>query len=281
MRGMGSGAIEVSGLVKTFGGVRALDGLDLQVATGEVHGFLGPNGAGKSTTLRVLLGLLRADAGDARLLGGDPWRDAVALHRRLAYVPGDVNLWPTSPAARRSTCSAGCAAASTRARRARAARALRARPDQEGPRLLEGQPPEGRARRRARLRRRAARCSTSRPPGSTRSWRRSSRRCIEETRDARADRAALEPHPRRGRGAVRPGDASSARARPSRAGRSSELRHLTRTSISVETAQGRATSAGSRASTTSTSRTTAPASTSTATTSTRRSGGSPPTGCAA
>ena len=89
-----SDAISVSGLVKTFGHVRALDGLDLTVATGEVHGFLGPNGAGKSTTIRVLLGLLRADAGDVRLLGGDPWRDAVELHRRLAYVPGDVNLWP-------------------------------------------------------------------------------------------------------------------------------------------------------------------------------------------
>jgi polyether ionophore transport system ATP-binding protein len=89
-----SNAISVSGLVKTFGRVRALDGLDLTVAGGEVHGFLGPNGAGKSTTIRVLLGLLRADAGDARLLGGDPWGDAVELHRRLAYVPGDVNLWP-------------------------------------------------------------------------------------------------------------------------------------------------------------------------------------------
>src|SRR4030095_4170006 len=87
-------AIEVSGLVKTFGHVRALDGLDLSVATGEVHGFLGPNGSGKSTTIPVLLRLLRADAGEARLLGGDPWRDAVTLHRRLAYVPGDVNLWP-------------------------------------------------------------------------------------------------------------------------------------------------------------------------------------------
>jgi ABC-2 type transport system ATP-binding protein len=87
-------AISVSRLVKTFGSVRALDGLDLTVAEGEVHGFLGPNGAGKSTTIRVLLGLLRATAGDVRLLGGDPWADAVALHRRLAYVPGDVSLWP-------------------------------------------------------------------------------------------------------------------------------------------------------------------------------------------
>ncbi|SBT50635.1 ABC transporter ATP-binding protein [Micromonospora auratinigra] len=86
--------IEVSGLVKTFGRARALDGLDLTVRSGEVHGFLGPNGSGKSTTIRVLLGLLRADAGAVRLLGGDPWRDAVALHRRLAYVPGDVTLWP-------------------------------------------------------------------------------------------------------------------------------------------------------------------------------------------
>jgi ABC-2 type transport system ATP-binding protein len=87
-------AISVSGLVKTFGKTRALDGLDLSVRSGEVHGFLGPNGAGKSTTLRVLLGLIRRDSGEARLLGGDPWRDAVKLHRRLAYVPGDVTLWP-------------------------------------------------------------------------------------------------------------------------------------------------------------------------------------------
>jgi ABC-2 type transport system ATP-binding protein len=86
--------IETSGLVKTFGSTRALDGLDLSVSAGEVHGFLGPNGAGKSTTIRVLLGLLRADSGRATMLGGDPWRDAVSLHRRLAYVPGDVELWP-------------------------------------------------------------------------------------------------------------------------------------------------------------------------------------------
>ncbi|MFE5593758.1 ATP-binding cassette domain-containing protein [Streptomyces sp. NPDC056549] len=86
-------AISVVGLHKSFGRTHALDGLDLTVETGEVHGFLGPNGAGKSTTIRVLLGLLRADSGAAQLLGRDPWKDAVDLHRRLAYVPGDVTLW--------------------------------------------------------------------------------------------------------------------------------------------------------------------------------------------
>jgi ABC-2 type transport system ATP-binding protein len=86
--------IEISRLTKNFGSTRALDELDLTVSRGEVHGFLGPNGAGKSTTIRVLLGLLRKDAGDVRLLGGDPWSEAATLHRRLAYVPGDVSLWP-------------------------------------------------------------------------------------------------------------------------------------------------------------------------------------------
>jgi ABC-2 type transport system ATP-binding protein len=87
-------AIALAGLVKTFGHTRALDGLDLTVQTGEVHGFLGPNGAGKTTTIRILLGLMRADSGTARLLDADPWRDTTELHRRLAYVPGDVTLWP-------------------------------------------------------------------------------------------------------------------------------------------------------------------------------------------
>jgi ABC-2 type transport system ATP-binding protein len=88
-------AIDATGLIKRFGRVTALDGLDLQVHTGEVHGFLGPNGAGKTTTIRILLGLMRADGGRARLLGGDPWSDVTTLHKRLAYVPGDVTLWPS------------------------------------------------------------------------------------------------------------------------------------------------------------------------------------------
>ena len=92
--GTADAPIVATGLVKGFGRTRALDGLDLRVRAGEVHGLLGPNGAGKSTAIRILLGLLRADAGHARLLGGDPWRDAVSLHRRVAYVPGDVSLWP-------------------------------------------------------------------------------------------------------------------------------------------------------------------------------------------
>ena len=93
--GAAAPAIATSGLVKTFGSTRALDGPDLSVETKEVHRFLGPNGSGKTTTIRILLGLLRADAGDVTLLGRDPWRDAVGLHRHLAYMPGEVSLWPT------------------------------------------------------------------------------------------------------------------------------------------------------------------------------------------
>jgi ABC-2 type transport system ATP-binding protein len=87
-------AIDAEGLIKRFGQTLALNELDLRVQTGEVHGFLGPNGAGKTTTIRILLGLMRQDGGTATVLGGDPWKDATALHRRLAYVPGDVTLWP-------------------------------------------------------------------------------------------------------------------------------------------------------------------------------------------
>lgn len=93
-RASASAAISMRDVVKSYGRVRALDGLDLEVARGEVHGFLGPNGAGKSTTIRILLGILRHNSGTVRFLGEDPWSKAVPLHRRLAYVPGDVELWP-------------------------------------------------------------------------------------------------------------------------------------------------------------------------------------------
>jgi ABC-2 type transport system ATP-binding protein len=89
-----SAVISIQGLHKSFGHVHALDDLDLEVVPGEVHGFLGPNGSGKTTTIRILLGLLRHDSGEVRLFGADPWSDSTALHRRLAYVPGDVTLWP-------------------------------------------------------------------------------------------------------------------------------------------------------------------------------------------
>ncbi|WP_152361185.1 ABC transporter ATP-binding protein [Microlunatus speluncae] len=91
----GSSVITVSGLTKLYGSVRALDGFELDVTQGEVHGFLGPNGAGKTTTIRILLGLLRATSGSASVFGLDPWADATAIHARLSYVPGDVTLWPT------------------------------------------------------------------------------------------------------------------------------------------------------------------------------------------
>jgi ABC-2 type transport system ATP-binding protein len=89
-----SSVIDTRGLTKHYGRIHALDGLDLTVEEGQVHGFLGPNGAGKTTTIRILLGLARRTGGDVSVLGGEPWRQAVALHRRIAYVPGDVSVWP-------------------------------------------------------------------------------------------------------------------------------------------------------------------------------------------
>jgi len=86
--------IEISKLTKSFGRQKALDGVDLTVKEGEIYGFIGPNGAGKSTTIRILLGMLRKDSGNVKLLGGDPWNDSVKLHEQIAYVPGDVTLWP-------------------------------------------------------------------------------------------------------------------------------------------------------------------------------------------
>ncbi len=87
-------AISVSKLVRTFGTTRALDGFSMKVEPGEVKGFLGPNGSGKSTTIRILLGMIRSDSGQASVLGMDPWRDSVQLHHKVAYVAGDTSLWP-------------------------------------------------------------------------------------------------------------------------------------------------------------------------------------------
>ena len=150
-------AIEVRALRKSFGRTQALDGLDLTVRTGEVHAFLGPNGAGKTTTIRILLGLLRKDGGEASLLGGDPWRDAVRLHARLAYVPGDVTLWPGLTGGEIIDLLGRLrGAAHRRQAPGRADRAVRPGPGQEGAGLLQGQPAEGGADRGAGQRRRAA-----------------------------------------------------------------------------------------------------------------------------
>ncbi len=167
MLGM-TAAIEITGLRKTFGRTVALDGLDLEVRTGEVHGFLGPNGSGKSTTIRVLLGLLRADAGEVRLLGGDPWRDASSLHRRLAYVPGDVDLWPTLTGGEVIDLLGRLRGGRRPAPPGGPARALRPRPDQAQPQLQQGQPAEGGAGRRRSPPTSSCCCSTSPPRASTR-----------------------------------------------------------------------------------------------------------------
>src|SRR6185437_11921133 len=89
-----STVIRTSRLTKHYGAVHALDGLDLSVDEGQVHGFLGPNGAGKTTTIRILLGLARKTGGDVSVLGEEPWHNAAKLHQRIAYVPGDVSVWP-------------------------------------------------------------------------------------------------------------------------------------------------------------------------------------------
>ena len=136
-------AIEIDKVVKRFGSFTALDDLDVEVETGEVHGYLGPNGAGKSVTIRTLLGLLRHDSGTVQLLGGDPWHDAVQLHRRLAYVPGDVTCGRTCLAARSSTTTARLRGGCRHRQARRTHRTIRARPAEEGTDVLEGKPPEG------------------------------------------------------------------------------------------------------------------------------------------
>ena len=87
------GIISVNNLTKKFGKFTALDNVSLELNEGEVYGFIGPNGAGKTTAIRVLLGIIKASRGEAKIFGKDAWRDAVELHKRIAYVPGDVSLW--------------------------------------------------------------------------------------------------------------------------------------------------------------------------------------------
>ena len=202
---MSKPAIEISGLVKTFGDFRALDGLDLEVATGEVHGFLGPNGAGKSTTIRVLLGLLRATGGSARLLGGDPWHDAVALHRRLAYVPGDVNLWPNLSGGEAIDLLGTLRGGLDPARRADLLERFELDPTKKGRAYSKGN--RQKVALVAALASDAELLVLDEPTSGLDPLKEAVfQACIEEARDGRADRAALEPHPRRGRGAVRPRD---------------------------------------------------------------------------
>jgi len=185
--------IDVHGLVKTFGRTRALDGLGLVVNEGEVHGFLGPNGAGKSTTIRVLLGMLRRRSGTATVLGQDPWRDAMTIHRDVAYVPGDVSLWPNlsggetidfltrcvaDPTRR---CEPGCSTPSTSTPRRRAAGTRRATGRRWHWSLRSPDP-------------RSCTSSTNRPAGSTPSWSRFSG-LSRAGAERRRDGAAVQPHP--------------------------------------------------------------------------------------
>ena len=198
-------AIEIRGLRKSFGRTTALDGLDLEVRAGEVHAFLGPNGAGKTTTIRILLGLLRKDGGEAVLLGGDPWRDAVdpappaglRPRRRHPVARPDRRRdhRPARPAPRRPGPQTPPGPDRT----------LRPGPRQEGPRLLQGQPAEGGADRRAGQRRRApAARRADRRPGPAHGG--DLPRLRHRGTPARPHRPAVQPHPGRGRGAVGPGD---------------------------------------------------------------------------
>ena len=153
---MSTVAVRAAGLTKQFGGVRAVDGLDLEVGVGEVHAFLGPNSAGKTTTIRVLLGLLRKDGGEVSLLGADPWRDAVELHRRLAHVPGDVTLWPGLTGGKIIDLLGRLRGGISVSRRKALTERVRPGHLQAGSRLLPGQPAEGRADRGAGQRGRTA-----------------------------------------------------------------------------------------------------------------------------
>ena len=161
-------AITTEGLTKRYGATLALDRLDLSVEAGEVYGFLGPNGAGKTTTIRLLLGLHRPTSGRAEIFGIDAWRDAVAAHRRVAYVAGEPFLWPALTGAETLEFLAPDARRGRRAPTATSWSTASSSTRQEGPRALEGQPAEGAADRGASRPAPTCCCSTSRPAGSTR-----------------------------------------------------------------------------------------------------------------
>ena len=197
--------IDIRGLHKSFGSTHALDGLDLEVVTGEVHGFLGPNGAGKSTTIRVLLGLLRADSGTVRLFDADPWRDAAALHRRLAYVPGDVNLWPNLSGGEVIDLLGRLRGGLDERRRAHLIERFELDPTKKGRSYSKGN--------RQKVALVAALASDvdllvldEPTSGLDPLMEAVFTECVDEFKNARRHGAALQPHPRRGRAALRPGE---------------------------------------------------------------------------
>lgn len=174
MQSAGDNAIEVSKLVKKFGKFTALDGLNLTVRRGEVHGFLGPNGAGKSTTIRILLGILRKTSGSVSLLGGDPWQDAVELHKRLAYVPGEVNLWPNLTGGEAIDLFGALRGGLDKKRKAKLLERFELDPTKKTVRIPKATVKKSRSSLRSRL---TLNCTswTNRHPAWTRSWKQSSK----------------------------------------------------------------------------------------------------------
>ncbi len=223
-------AIQVHDLRKTFGRTVALDGLDLDVQTGEIHGFLGPNGAGKSTTLRILLGLMRSDGGTATLLGGDPWREVETLHRRLAYVPGDVALWPTLTGGEVIDLLGNLRGGLDEQRRADMIERFALDPTKKGRSYSKGN--RQKVALVAALAADVELLLLDEPTsGLDPLMEAVFKDAVREFRAAGRHGAALEPHPQRGRVASATGSASSATAATSSRARSPQLRHLSHTTI--------------------------------------------------
>ena len=199
-----SSVVEMTGVVKRFGAVTALDGLDFEVAAGEVHGFLGPNGSGKSTTLRLLLGLLRSNAGSIRVLGLDPWRDVATLHRRLAYVPGDVALWPNLTGGEVIDLLGRLQGGQDRARRERFLELFELDPSKKARTYSKGN--RQKVALVAALATDAELFLLDEPTsGLDPLMEDAFRGCVRELRARGAHRGAEQPYPQRGRGALRPG----------------------------------------------------------------------------